>query len=95
MIEMSKLALIAALAAVSVASPALAQSFNPRDGTGNVMPLQYEGTDGGRTAWMMKQPNAQVAVRKSAPAGSPVQVAAHHGRSLQKIAGHRSARHNA
>jgi hypothetical protein len=95
MINMSKLALIAALAAVSVASPALAQSFNPRDGTGNVMPLQYEGTDGGRTAWMMKQPNAQVAVRKSAPAGNPVQVAARHGRSLQKIAGHRSARPNA
>ena len=41
MTQTSKLALIAALAAMSIASPALAQSFNPRDGTGNELPLQY------------------------------------------------------
>ncbi len=79
MIKMSKLALAAALA----------QSFNPRDGTGNVMPLQYQGTDGGRTAWTMtprhEQANVQVAARKS----NPQQVAARHGDAVQRIAGHR------
>jgi hypothetical protein len=41
MTKMSKLVLIAAAAAVSIASPALAQSFNPRDGTANVLPFSY------------------------------------------------------
>ena len=41
MITKSKLAIIAAIAAVSIASPALAQSLNPRDGTGNVLPFSY------------------------------------------------------
>jgi hypothetical protein len=41
MIRMSKLAVIAAVAAVSIASPALAQSFNPRDGGANTMPFSY------------------------------------------------------
>jgi hypothetical protein len=93
MINMSKLALIGAVAAVSIASPALAQSFNPRDGTGNVMPLQYQGTDGGRTAWAMNHPSVQVAARKSAPANGSVHVAVRHYPSLQKVAGHRAARH--
>jgi hypothetical protein len=94
MTKISKLALAAALVAVSVASPALAQSFSPRDGTGNVMPLQYQ-TDGGRTGWTgepgKQQPNAQVAVRKN----NASQVAAHQGRSLERIAGHRAAHHGA
>jgi hypothetical protein len=47
MIKMSKFAIIAAIAAVSIASPALAQSFNPRDGTGNMMPFSY-GPGGSR-----------------------------------------------
>jgi hypothetical protein len=47
MIRMSKLTLIAAIAAVSIASPAFAQSFNPRDGTANVMPFSY-GPGGSR-----------------------------------------------
>jgi hypothetical protein len=41
MMTKSKLALIAAIAAVSIASPAFAQSFNPRDGTGNELPFSY------------------------------------------------------
>ncbi len=41
MINTSKLALIAVLAAMSVASPAFAQSFNKGDGTGNELPFAY------------------------------------------------------
>jgi len=41
MIKISKLALVAAIAAVSIASPAFAQAFNPRDGTANVLPFSY------------------------------------------------------
>jgi hypothetical protein len=95
MTKMSKLALAAALIAASIASPALAQSFNPRDGTGNVMPLQYQGTDGGRTAWTStprnEQANVQVAARKS----NSQQVAARQGGSVQRIAGHRLAHRGA
>lgn len=40
MISKSKIALIAALA-VSVASPAFAQSFNKGDGSGNALPFAY------------------------------------------------------
>ena len=94
MIKMSKLALAAALVAATVASPALAQSFNPRDGTGNVMPLQYQN-DGGRTAWTAEpgkqQANTQLAVRKS----NASQVAVRQGHSLERIAGHRAAHHGA
>ena len=105
MIKMSKLALVAALVAVSVASPALAQSFNPRDGTGNVLPLQYQN-DGGRTAWMAEpgnqRANTQVAVRKSQAStqvavrnNNAAQVAARQDRPLERIAGHRTAHHGA
>lgn len=104
MIRMSKLALIAAMAAVTVASPALAQSFNPRDGTGNVMPLQYQGSDGGRSAWMTSpasRGNAQVAVRRNgaehiaARKSGSEQIAVHHGHSHERIASHRAAHHGA
>jgi hypothetical protein len=106
MIRISKLALIAALAAVTVASPALAQSFNPRDGTGNSMPLQYQA-DGGRSAWTGTQPEVQVAQRKggsmqvarrsgsvqvAARRSGSVQIAAHHNKAI-KVAGHRTAQH--
>ena len=94
MIKMSKLALAAALVVVSVASPALAQSFNPRDGTGNVMPLQYQA-DGGRTAWTSEQgkqrANTQVAARKN----NAAQVAVRQSHSLERVAGHRAAHHGA
>ena len=106
MMKMSKLALAAALVAATVASPALAQSFNPRDGTGNVMPLQYQN-DGGRTAWTAepgnRQIDTQVAVRRSNQDNTRFavrhdnskQVAARHGHALERIAGHRTAHRGA
>jgi hypothetical protein len=96
MIRFSTLSLAAVLAAAITAAPALAQSFNPRDGTGNVLPLQYQA-DGGRNAWIEARPNVQVAARKSGavqvaarPNGS-VQIAARHGKAV-KIAGRRARR---
>jgi len=90
MLKISKLAFVAALAAVTVAAPALAQSFNPRDGTGNVLPLQYRA-DGGRTDWTTTPPNVQVATHKS---GSQ-QIAARPSKNAVKIAGHRAGHHGA
>jgi hypothetical protein len=46
MINKSKLALIAAVLAAGIASPAFAQSFDPTDGTGNGLPAYY-GPRGG------------------------------------------------
>jgi hypothetical protein len=40
MIRISRLAIIAAVAAV-IATPAFAQSFDPEAGTGNVLPFSY------------------------------------------------------
>lgn len=60
----SILALAAALTTVSiVASPALAQSFNPRDGTANVMPFAY-GANGARQSSPVPE-NSQIAVGRS------------------------------
>jgi hypothetical protein len=64
MINTSKLALIAVLAATSVASPAFAQSFNKGDGTGNNLPFAY-GPGGTKPTWTVATENAQVAVRQS------------------------------
>ncbi len=91
MLKISKLTLVTAVAAVIVASPALAQSFNPRDGTGNELPLQYQA-DGGRNAWTAPQPNVQVAAQKS---GSSSQIAARPSGNSVKIAGGRTVRHGA
>ena len=41
-----KIAVIAAIAALSYASPALAQSFNRSDGTGNELPSYYDSQRG-------------------------------------------------
>jgi hypothetical protein len=46
MINKSKLALIAAVLAAGIASPAFAQSFDTTDGTGNEFPAYY-GPHGG------------------------------------------------
>src|SRR6202045_314146 len=64
MTNKSKLAVIAVLAAVSVASPALAQSFNKGDGTGNNMPFTY-GPGGTKPAWTVAPENEQTAGRQS------------------------------
>jgi hypothetical protein len=45
MTSMSKFAIIAAVAAVSMASPAFAQSFDPEVGSGNVLPFNYAPND--------------------------------------------------
>jgi hypothetical protein len=37
----SRLVLVAAIAAAGIASPALAQSFDPEAGSGNVVPFSY------------------------------------------------------
>jgi hypothetical protein len=44
MTNKSRIALIAALATMSFAAPALAQSFNPAIGTGNELPAQYDNS---------------------------------------------------
>jgi hypothetical protein len=41
MITKSKLALTAAIAVMTVASPVLAQSYDPEEGTGNALPFAY------------------------------------------------------
>jgi hypothetical protein len=64
MINTSKLALIAVLAAMSAATPALAQSFNKADGTGNELPFAY-GPGGTKPAWTVAPQNEQIAVRQS------------------------------
>jgi len=64
MINTSKLALIAVLAAMSVASPALAQSFNKGDGTGNELPFAY-GPNGTKPAWTVAPQNEQIAAQQS------------------------------
>ena len=45
MINKSKFALITVLAAMSVASPALAQAFSKGYGTGNATPYSFERSD--------------------------------------------------
>ena len=50
MINKSKFALIAALAAISFASPAFAQSYNKSDGTANELPFAY-GPGGTKPAY--------------------------------------------
>jgi hypothetical protein len=64
MMNRSKFALIAALVAMSAASPAFAQSFNKGDGTGNSMPFAY-GPGGTKPAWTVPPQNEQIAVRQS------------------------------
>jgi hypothetical protein len=64
MTNTSKLALIAVLAAMSVASPAFAQSFNKGDGTGNNLAFAY-GPNGTKPAWTVAPENEQIAARQS------------------------------
>jgi hypothetical protein len=62
MINKSKLTLIAALVAMSAASPALAQSYSKGYGTGNVLPYTNEP---GNTASTAASQNGQIAARPS------------------------------
>jgi len=62
MVTKSKIAVIAAIAALSFASPALAQSFNRSDGTGNELPSYYD-PNGGLHAGIATQQNQTLARR--------------------------------
>jgi hypothetical protein len=64
MINKSKFAVIAALLAVSVASPAFAQSFSKGDGTGNELPFAY-GPGGTKPTWTVAPQNDQIAARQT------------------------------
>jgi hypothetical protein len=64
MVTKSKIALIAAIAALSCASPALAQSFNRSEGTGNELPSYYDSQGGLHTGIAAVQHN-QTGVRRS------------------------------
>jgi hypothetical protein len=82
MINKSKLAVITVLAAISVASPALAQAFSKGYGTGNVTPYSFEPS--GTAA----PQNGQTAARRS----NAGKVAVHqngHGRFAGTGAQHR------
>ena len=63
MINTSKFALIAVLPAMSVASPAFAQSFNKGDGTGNNLSFAY-GPGGTKPTWTVPPQNEQIAARQ-------------------------------
>jgi hypothetical protein len=64
MINTSKLAIIAVLAVMSAATPALAQSFNKGDGTGNNLSFAY-GPNGTKPAWTVAPESEQIAARPS------------------------------
>jgi hypothetical protein len=66
MTTVSKLALIAAIAVAGIASPALAQSFDPEAGTGNVLSFSVA-------------PIAQSAARIAVRQGGHDKMAAHRG----------------
>ena len=57
MTTISKLALIAAIAAAGIASPALAQSFDPEAGSGNVVPFGYAPSAAQNDAVTVRQPS--------------------------------------
>ena len=56
MVTRSKIAVITAIAALSCASPALAQSFNRSDGTGNELPSYYDSQGGLHVGMPSEQP---------------------------------------
>jgi hypothetical protein len=64
MINTSKLAIIAVMAVMSAATPALAQSFNKGDGTGNNLSFAY-GPNGTKPAWTVAPQSEEIAARPS------------------------------
>lgn len=65
MITKSKLTLVAAIVAMAVASPALAQSFDPADGTGNVLPFAYRPSATRQRSVVVAPQNGQIATGRS------------------------------
>ncbi len=68
MTKISTLAVIAAVATAGIASPALAQSFDPEAGSGNVVPFSYAP---------IAAQNDPVAVRQSSHANAARQNGLH------------------
>lgn len=64
MVTKRKIAVIAAIAALSYASPAFAQSFNRSDGTGNELPSYYD-SQGGLHAGIVSEQKQIVAAHRS------------------------------
>lgn len=58
MTTLPKLAVAAALATLTVASPAFAQSFNKGDGTGNELSFAY-GPGGSKPGWTVVAPQSE------------------------------------
>jgi hypothetical protein len=56
MVTKSKIAVIAAVLGLISASPALAQSFNRSDGTGNELPSYYDSQGGLHAGMPSEQP---------------------------------------
>jgi hypothetical protein len=61
----SKLALIAAIAAAGIASPALAQSFDPEAGSGNVVPFSYAPIAAKNVTVAVRQTRGKMAARQN------------------------------
>jgi hypothetical protein len=62
----SKVALIAAIAAVGIASPALAQSFDPDAGSGNLLGFSYASTPAQSDEFAVRpSSHAKTAVRQN------------------------------
>jgi hypothetical protein len=66
MTTISRMALIAAIATVGIASPALAQAFAPDAGTGNVMGFSYAPTPAQNDEFAVRQSShANTAARQN------------------------------
>jgi hypothetical protein len=76
MLTKSKLIAAAAIAALGLAAPAFAQSFNRSDGTGNELPSYYDSS-GGLHAGIAPQQNQNAAHRSGLSAFAGVPRAAH------------------
>jgi len=59
----SRLALLAAIAAAGIASPALAQSFDPEAGSGNVVPFSYAPIPAQNDTAAVRQSRGKIAAR--------------------------------
>jgi hypothetical protein len=76
---------VAAVLTLGIASQASAQSFNPRDGSGNSLPLSY-GPGGSRTQWSGAAPQSNpIAIPQIGSglynyAGPQANHVGHHGR---------------
>ena len=83
MINKSKLALAAVVGVLSIASPALAQSYNPGDGTANALSFSY-GPGGAKQRWTVVAPvNQQVAAVRRNGLGAYAMMPRTPGAALQ------------